>query len=220
MGRKSVQALPTGPEHAALRKIYTSILSPKSLEKFTAVIIQYFTKLWNDLESKGEETMILEEIRKTQLRLMCKIFFDIGGDSDEERKVLEQFCDDFALTEKALFAMGGVNSKEFKDGLEARKRISKVLNEKFDSIFDSRIAESNEIVNSKAKNDYSIGSAMHQIVDSLIRLGCKSKDDDSAGQTSYKAARENLYFFIRSKSRNNDVSYYIHDVLVKSFRQL
>jgi len=197
-GEKNFQTFPTGPEHAALRKVYSSILSPKSLEKFTTVIIQYFTELWNDLESKGEETMILEEIRKTQLRLMCKIFFDIGGDSDEERKVLEQFCDDFALTEKALFAMGGVNSKEFKDGLEARKRISKVLNDKFDSIFDSRIAESDEIVNSKTKNDYSIGSAMHQIVDSLIRLGCKSKDDDDFGQTSYKAARENLYLLLEA----------------------
>ena len=199
-GKHNIQSIPVGPTHAALRKVYSSILSPRSLEAFTTIILQGFQSLWQDLEMKQNgELEIQTAIREKQLELMCKILYGFGSETDEDRQILSEFSNDFELTAKALFAIGGEKSKEFRDGLEAKKRINKILFDKFDSIFDKRMAQESEQNHIKTNAESVIGSAMDQIVDGLIRSGCTSKDEgEENGSISYNIARENLYLLLEA----------------------
>ena len=189
-----------GQAHASLRKIFSSILSPRSLEAFTTIIVKEFQILWNDLETKQDELEIQTAIRETQLKIMCKILYGFGTETDEDRRILTEFSKDFALTEKALFPIGGEKSKDFQEGMKAKKRINKILNDKFDSIFEKRIAQEGEHNHMKT-NDSVIGSAMDQIVDGLIRSGCTSQEnrgENGINNISYENARGNLYLLLEA----------------------
>jgi len=197
-GERNFQNLPVGQTHGALRKVFSSILSPKSLEEFTATMIEYFQKMWNDLEQKESESRIQHAIRETQLRLMCKLLYGFGEETEEERKILDQFMKDFALTEKALFDLNGTTGKDFKAGFEAKKRISKILDKKFESIFDKRIAEIKNGKHEKDNKECLSGSAMEQIVDVLIRSGCTDKKKTVGEVVSYEDAKDNLYLLLEA----------------------
>jgi len=186
-GERNMQNFPTGKRHAAIRKKFSSVLSPRSLESFTLVIVEYFQKMWNDLDQKDEEVKIQHAIRETQLLLMCKLLYGMNNDTKEEKKIIKQFAQDFELTSKALFSPGTSN-QAFKDGLEAKKRIAKILDEKFDSIFEKRI----RITKNDRVKKKEIGSAMEQIVESLIESGCSSKDE------AYEDAKGNLYLLLEA----------------------
>jgi len=107
--------------------------------------------------------------------------------TDEEQKLMKQFVNDFELTSKALFAPGKT-SQAFKGGFEARKRIVKVLDEKFDSLFEKRI----ESIKNDNDGKTGIGSAIEQIVESLIESGCSSKDE------TYEDVKGNLYLLLEA----------------------
>ena len=206
-GERNFQNMSSGSAaHSSLRKVYSSLISPKSLEQFTTTIIEYFHKLWNELDGKEDEVKIQHAIREAQMKLMCKILYGFGEETEEDRQILHDFHQDFVLTEKALFAFGGTSSKVFKDGLEAKKRISKILNQKFDSIFEQRIAQikQQDAESGKGGNkDYDvidvIGSAMDQIVEGLIKAGCTGKDSKGDNsEMSYLDAQDNLYLLLEA----------------------
>ena len=196
-GERNFQTMPGGSQrHASLRKAYSSILSPKSLEKFATIIVDHFHVLWNDLAEKGEEVQIQFAIRDAQLKLMCELLYGFDGKTEEGRKLFHNFSSDFHLTEKALFTgPAGKKAKEYIKGLEARQRISKILNQKFDSIFVRRLQEHED--GKLEKEEYVTGSAIVQIVDSLIRSGCKGSNEVN-GYNAYDDARENLYLLLEA----------------------
>lgn len=185
----------SGQKHSALRKIYSSILSPRSLEDFTLTIIDHFNSLWDGLEASGKEVKLTNAIREVQLKLMCKILYGLDNETDEEKRVLADFANDFELTEKALFAPGK-KSKAFIEGLKARERISAVINERFDAIFDDRLSKRGD--GAGEENLQRVGSAMEQIADALIDSGCTGKDGPYDDRLSYYTARENLYLLLEA----------------------
>jgi len=204
-GYNNMQNIPSGPKHAALRKVFSSILSPKSLEAFSAIIIDEFSKMWTKLDDrKGEEVEILNVIRLAQLKLMCEILYGMKTDTEEGKEIFDEFRKDFVLTEKALFAFN-MKGKEFTDGFEASKRITSILHDKFDSVFEERLlmhknkTSSSTSEEGNGKEYSNVGSAMHQIADALIQSGCESKEDtDSDGDLSYVEARDNLYLLLEA----------------------
>ena len=212
-GMENFQHLSSGQKHSELRKIYSSILSPRSLEDFTLVIIDHFNSLWEGLEleseassissgsGKGQEVKLTNAIRECQLKLMCKILYGLEAETDEEKRVLAEFAKDFELTEKALFAPGK-KSKMFIDGLKARERISTVINGRFDAIFDARLDKRGDVAVAGAgageENLQRVGSAMEQIADALIDSGCTGKDGPYDDRVSYYTARENLYLLLEA----------------------
>lgn len=201
-GERNIQALPVGKTHATLRKVYSSILSPRSLEAFTTIIVKEFQTMWKELEAKKDEVEIQTAIRERQLKIMCEILYGLGSETEEDRQVLTEISNDFTLTEKALFAVGGTKSKECQEGVEAKNRINKILYKKFDSIFDKRIAQIAQEEGGQIhvqKNESIIGSAMDQIVDSLIQAGCTSREESKQnGDISYHDARVNLYMLLEA----------------------
>ncbi len=191
-GEENFQNIPSGMKHSVLRKVYSSILSPKSLEAFTIKMIQNFTALWEELGQTNNEVKLTLAIKKAQLKLMCEIFYGFDFSKEEDRQVLEEFMADFQLTEKALFAPFK-KSKMFIDGYEAGKRISSFLNERFDRIFQQRL-KSREHDDGKR-----VGSAMQQIADALIESGCTGPNSSSSDNLlSYNTARENLYLLLEA----------------------
>jgi len=194
-GMENFQHLSSGQKHSALRKIYSSILSPRSLEDFTLTIIDHFRSLWDGLEASGKEVKLTNAIREAQLKLMCKILYGLDTETDEEKRVLVEFTNDFELTEKALFAPGK-KSKAFIEGLKARERISAVINERFDAIFDDRLKRGDGA--GEENHLQRVGSAMEQIADALIDSGCTGKDGPYDDRLSYYTARENLYLLLEA----------------------
>ena len=201
-GMENFQHLSSGQKHSELRKIYSSILSPRSLEDFTLTIIEHFNSLWEGLElessasASGKEVKLTNAIRECQLKLMCKILYGLEAETDEEKRVLAEFAKDFELTEKALFAPGK-KSKMFIEGLKARERISAVINGRFDAIFDARLNKRGDGAAGE-ENLQRVGSAMEQIADALIDSGCTGKDGPYDDRLSYYTARENLYLLLEA----------------------
>jgi cytochrome P450 len=195
-GHNTLANIPTGPKHAALRKVFSSILSPKSLEAFSSIIIDEFNRMWTELDDKkGEEVEITKVIKHTQLNLMCKILYGMKTDTKEGKEIFDKFSEDFDLSENALFAFN-MKGKVFTDGFEASERIKSVLHDRFDSIFEERLLVHK---NNKESKEYSnIGSAMQQIADSLIQSGCKSKEYNLEGDLSYVEARDNLFVLLET----------------------
>jgi cytochrome P450 len=197
-GMQNFQRLKSGQkEHSALRKIYSSILSPKSLEEFTSIMIDDFHSLWNDLETSGKEVELIHSIREAQLKLMCKILYGIDSKTEEEKRILDEFSRDFELTEKALF-VPSKKLKVFIEGFKARERISALINERFDAIFEERLSMDRTHTEVKASQVQRAGSAMQQIADALIDAGCTGKNDSSDHHLSYYTARENLYLLLEA----------------------
>jgi cytochrome P450 len=198
-GYNNIQRIPTGPKHAALRKVFSSILSPKSLQAFSAIIIDEFSRMWTELDEKqGEEVEIMNVIRHALLKLMCEILFDMKSDTEEGKEIFDEFSKDFVLVEKSLYAFY-MKGKLFTDGFEASKRIKSILYDRFDSIFEERLMVYKNKTSSSEGNgkEYSdVGSAMQQIADALIQSGCEGKEDNLDGDLSYMEARDNLYLLL------------------------
>lgn len=207
-GANNLQNLQVGSMHSAIRKIYSSILSPKAMESFIPYMISYFDKMWKDLEIRTKECkdedlpQLRLAIRDCQLKVMCHILFGMTYDSDEEQKEYDQFCHDFELTEKALFA--DTKSKTHKEGMDAKARIFRILSEKFDKIYEERVsdfmAQGNEKENEKK---IFVGNAMVIIADALIKHSLndasnKNEDGSIAKSNLYDIARENLYLLLEA----------------------
>eukprot|EP00980_Cylindrotheca_fusiformis_P014186 scaffold3725_cov114-Cylindrotheca_fusiformis.AAC.3 len=194
-GERNLHNHGIGPTHAALRKLISSLLSPKYLEYFTASMVEAFSKMWNDLEQKNEEVHIQTVIQDTQLKLMSKLLY--GFDPENEKDLLAQFLDDFVLTDRALFAFG-TNSADFQAGKAAKDRIFQVLSDKFDKIFQERLELAGNNGSSKDKDSATFKNALEQIADALIESGCTGKNDDNPGGVSYKDAVGNLYLLLEA----------------------
>eukprot|EP00980_Cylindrotheca_fusiformis_P025365 scaffold13521_cov155-Cylindrotheca_fusiformis.AAC.1 len=195
-GEENLNNLSVGPRHAALRKLFSSLLSPKYLEHFTASMVATFNKMWNDLEQKNEEVHIQTVIQETQFKLMSKLLYGFHEDSEEEKEALEQFLNDFVLTGKARFSPRGKKSTAFKEGKAAKDRIFQVLSEKFDKILQERreLAENGD---SNNKDSATLSNALEQIADALIQSG-SGKNDGSPGGVSYDDAVGNLYLLLEA----------------------
>eukprot|EP00980_Cylindrotheca_fusiformis_P017418 scaffold5407_cov132-Cylindrotheca_fusiformis.AAC.8 len=126
-GEENINIQGVGPRHAALRKLFSSLLSPKYLEHFTATFIEAFNKMWNDLEQRNEEVQIQTVIQETQFKLMSKLLYGFHEDNEQEKEALEQFLKDFVLTGKARFT--SLKSAAFKRGKAAKDRIFQILSD-------------------------------------------------------------------------------------------
>ena len=83
-GKRNLQNLEVGKDHNALRKIFSSLFSPRSLDSFLPHMIAHFDTMWKMMEdqkkdgSNGEVQShhIRTVIRDTQLKLMCFIVWN------------------------------------------------------------------------------------------------------------------------------------------------
>jgi cytochrome P450 len=166
----------TGSLHTFHRKIFSSLLSPRTLEGFVPDICQAFDRLWNELaETNGQKTVILrEEIRKAQFYLMSKILY--GIDADLEPELADQLQDNFKHEDAALFASRG--SKMFEKGLEASKETRTLLWGRFQTIMEDckkKMNASDEQATVSSSSPI-IGNAFHAIAQALVENG---KADDT-----------------------------------------
>lgn len=212
-GVESMQNLPVGDTHSAIRKIYSSILSPRALQSFIPYIISHFDQMWKDLESmsqeceKGDSSKSLPHfrtvVRNTQLKLMCQILFGFTYDTEDEVKQYAQFCDDFELSEAGLFA--DMKPKVLKKGQEASQRITQVLTDRFDKIYNERLelfqsgGANEEAIKKQEKS--SVGNAMIIIADALIKdslKDSKNKSNEIPKSKLFDIARKNLYLLLEA----------------------
>lgn len=174
----------SGKNHQFLRKIFSSLLSPTALESFVPYIVDAFTKLWCDLETKSKESKnpinIQDAICDAQFTLMCKIFFGLTPDNNDVD--LAQLRVDFEAQMDSHFKPA--SSPIYKKGVEAANRIHKFLSERFDSVLEERkgLFQANCGAEEKKDDDKTllpkIGNALESIADALLRDG--SADDPKA----------------------------------------
>ena len=226
-GEDNLQNLTVGNTHSAVRKIYSSILSPRSLESFIPYAISYFDQMWKDLESMSQQQEEEEfdkkgsnnnngsskslphlriVIRDCQLKLMCQILFGFTYETEDDQEQFAQFCHDFELCEAALFS-ASLKSQQFKKGYAARERITKVLYDRFDRIYNERLelfrgvdGERNKEVVQKRESS-SVGNALITIADSLIKdslTGSKNDNGDIPKSKLFDVARGNLYLLLEA----------------------
>jgi cytochrome P450 len=202
-GYKNMQNL-RGKMHASCRKIYSSILKPRSLDSFIPYMMSYFNEMWDNLEDNIDSASHIRLIiRDTQLKLMCEILFGMKCETEEEKEAFIKFRDDFELTEKALFSPG-IKSEAFKKGIEAKNRIAEILYSRFDKTYQERMKHHDDVAtspdstasaipSSKDKNGTEVGNAMVIIADALLKD--RSADDSAA---MYEVAKENLYLLLEA----------------------
>jgi len=159
-------------------------------------MIQHFDELWKSLETRSSRLddengtiKIRAAIQDAQLKLMCSIFYGMEFETDDEKKRFKQFAEDFVLCAKGFFPPGGKEKKsiEFQEGMKAKKRITKVLNERFDRIYEDRLRVLEQSGQEEQENK--AGNAMETIADELIKSQGKNKE----GFISYEVARNNLF---------------------------
>ena len=212
-GIESMQNLPVGNTHSAIRKIYSSILSPRALESFIPYVISHFDQMWKDLESKSQDfekdggskclPHFRTVVRGCQLKLMCQILFGFTYNTEDDEKKFAQFCDDFDLCEAALFA--DTKPKVLKKGKEASERITQVLLDRFDQIYMDRLelfrngGANEDAVQKREKS--SVGNAMIIIADALIKDSLKDANNANSEIVKSKLfdiARKNLYLLLEA----------------------
>jgi cytochrome P450 len=161
----------TGSLHAFHRKIFSSLLSPRTLEGFVPHICQAFDRLWNELdETNGQKNVILkEEIRKAQFYLMSKILY--GIDVDLEPELVHQLQVNFEHEDDALFS--SKRSKTFKKGLESSKESRTVLWGRFETILEECRKKTNATDEQAAisSSPPTVGNAFHAIAQALVDSG-------------------------------------------------
>ncbi len=215
-GERNLQNIRVGRSHAALRKIFTSLFSPRAMDSFLPHMISHFTAMWKALQENknhgdggGDGDHIRLAIRDAQLKLMCFILFGMKNETREEKDLFNQFRDDFELTEEALFAPS-LNSQVFKKGLAAKERIVKILYKEFDRVYQERLeivqkGSANENTNGdgnsngdtngsgsgNGKATNAVGNAMVIIADALLK-------DSLTKSQLYNDARENLYLLLEA----------------------
>jgi cytochrome P450 len=166
----------TGSLHTFHRKIFGSLLSPRTLVGFVPDICQAFDRLWKELdETNGQKTVTLrDEIRKAQFYLMSKILY--GIDVDLESELAEQLQVNFEHEDAALFALKG--SKTFKRGLESSKETRTLLWGRFQTILEDckkKMNASDEQATVSSSSPI-VGNAFHAIAQALVENG---KADDT-----------------------------------------
>ena len=167
-----------GKRHQFLRKIFSSLLSPTALELFVPHIVEAFTKLWCDLETKSKDSEhpinIQDAICDAQFTLMCRLFFGLIPDGDDAD--LAQLRDDFEAQMDSHFKPA--SSPIYKKGVEAANRIHEFLSKRFDSVLEERrkVYQPDHITEEKKDDSETkmpkVGNALETIADALLRDGC------------------------------------------------
>jgi cytochrome P450 len=166
----------TGSLHAFHRKIFSSLLSPRTLEGFVPDICRAFDRLWKELdETNGEKIVTLKDaIRKAQFYLMSKILY--GIDVDLEPELADKLQVNVELEDAALFASKG--SKTFTKGLESTKESRTLLWGRFQTILEDCKKKMNASDEQATVSPSSpiVGHAFHAIAQALVESG---KADDT-----------------------------------------
>ena len=206
-GRHNLQEL-SGSTHAVMRKLFSSLLSPRALDGFLPHILDTFTRFWQHVytetqhaqqsnKDKTNQTIIFRNhIRQFQFELMAKILY--GMDVAEEPDVVHQLQHNFELEDAALFAP--LTSATFRDGLAASQETRGILWQRFQTILEQAQQDHNNNNNKNNKKASSsdqeslppIGNAFQAIAQAVVESG-KATDDETLS-----AIQDNLLLLLEA----------------------
>ena len=209
-GRHNLQEL-SGSNHAVMRKLFSSLLSPRALDGFLPHILDTFTRFWqhvytetqqqnNNKDTTNDKTIIFRNhIRQFQFELMAKILY--GMDVAEEPDLVHRLQRNFELEDAALFAP--LTSATFRDGLAASQETRGILWQRFQTILQQAQQDHNNNNNKNQTNKKAsssdqeslppIGNAFQAIAQAVVESG-KATDDE----TLLSAIQDNLLLLLEA----------------------
>mmetsp|Transcript_27354 Transcript_27354/g.55965 ORF Transcript_27354/g.55965 Transcript_27354/m.55965 type:complete len:569 (-) Transcript_27354:210-1916(-) len=202
-GKGGLQQL-QGAKHFFHRKLFASLLTPRTLEGFTPQILTAFDRMWRELDatsaadsSTSLSIVLRDVVRKTQFFLMSKILYGIDGatPTSPERALAEQLQVNFELEDAALFASAG--SSTFTEGLQASRQTRAILWQRFLMVLqrvkeESKVSQSTSSCNEEHKGQMVVGNAFQAIALALVESG-KVNDPETLQEI-----QDNLLFLLEA----------------------
>eukprot|EP00928_Gymnodinium_smaydae_P062976 TRINITY_DN4668_c0_g2_i2.p1 TRINITY_DN4668_c0_g2~~TRINITY_DN4668_c0_g2_i2.p1 ORF type:complete len:520 (-),score=104.86 TRINITY_DN4668_c0_g2_i2:138-1697(-) len=119
--------LTKGKAHKIWRRVLSSVISPRAIQSYLPRLVSAFDGMWRDLAANGNEVVLVDHVRRTQLRVMADILYGVTFDNEQDFQRLDE---DFETETAGLFA-APINLPGFTFGkaMRAAKRLRVYLTE-------------------------------------------------------------------------------------------
>eukprot|EP00928_Gymnodinium_smaydae_P062975 TRINITY_DN4668_c0_g2_i1.p1 TRINITY_DN4668_c0_g2~~TRINITY_DN4668_c0_g2_i1.p1 ORF type:complete len:250 (-),score=52.21 TRINITY_DN4668_c0_g2_i1:82-831(-) len=93
--------LTKGKAHKIWRRVLSSVISPRAIQSYLPRLVSAFDGMWRDLAANGNEVVLVDHVRRTQLRVMADILYGVTFDNEQDFQRLDE---DFETETAGLFA--------------------------------------------------------------------------------------------------------------------